>query len=162
MTKGVLDYGFARNLHSNILPVLVLISFVSHSSLGIRNTLIRLRIWNKITALLLIIFYLVFFSGFIYLEFFYQKKVNNQLTWKKLSTDQEQIFSIDELALYNGKNGMPAYSAVDGVIYDLTSVFIDGLHYQHPAGQDLTEAFYLKHTIEQILKHPVVGRLNLN
>jgi predicted heme/steroid binding protein len=68
-------------------------------------------------------------------------------------------FTPVELAQYDGKNGNPAYVAVDGVVYDLTRVFRSGAHYGHFAGKELTQAFYMQHVKSEITKYPVVGIL---
>nr|WP_314459239.1 cytochrome b5 domain-containing protein [uncultured Clostridium sp.] len=49
--------------------------------------------------------------------------------------------TLDELGKYNGKDGNPAYIAVDGVIYDVTEskLWKDGEHNGYTAGKDLTE-----------------------
>jgi len=50
-------------------------------------------------------------------------------------------FSPKELAQYNGGDGDPAYVAVDGTVYDVSSsgMWRDGIHMgRHVAGQDLT------------------------
>lgn len=71
----------------------------------------------------------------------------------------ERTFTRIELAQYNGRNGSPAYAAVDGVVYDITRVFRNGLHFSHRAGQDLSNVFYLRHAKSAITKYPVVGTL---
>lgn len=71
----------------------------------------------------------------------------------------EKIFTIAELAKYNGRNGMPSYVAVDGIVYDMSDVFADGAHYYHAAGKNLTEDFYARHVKTDITKYPVVGKL---
>lgn len=51
-------------------------------------------------------------------------------------------FTVDDLAKYNGKNGNPAYIAVEGKVYDVTNVpeWKDGIHNNRfEAGRDLTE-----------------------
>jgi predicted heme/steroid binding protein len=65
----------------------------------------------------------------------------------------------DELARYNGQNGMPAYVAVNGVIYDVTTVFVRGKHFNHLAGQDLTGAFFRQHVPSALSGYPIVGQL---
>ena len=52
------------------------------------------------------------------------------------------MLTLEELKEFNGKNGKPAYIAVDGVIYDETEspLWKDGMHNGFEAGQDLTEA----------------------
>lgn len=64
-----------------------------------------------------------------------------------------------ELAKYNGFNGTPAYVAVNGVIYDVTTVFVQGIHFGHLAGQDLTGAFLRQHVPAALAGYPVVGLL---
>ena len=49
--------------------------------------------------------------------------------------------TLGDLEKYNGKDGQPAYIAVDGVIYDVTEskLWKDGEHNGYTAGKDLTE-----------------------
>lgn len=65
----------------------------------------------------------------------------------------------EALAMYNGQNGMPAYVAVNGVIYDVTTVFVRGMHFTHMAGQELTGAFLRQHVPSALAGYPVVGEL---
>ena len=52
--------------------------------------------------------------------------------------------TLEELKQYDGKNGNPAYVAVDGVIYDVTNVakWKDGEHNGYSAGNDLIDIKY--------------------
>ncbi|MGL5087329.1 MAG: cytochrome b5 domain-containing protein [Clostridium sp.] len=74
-----------------------------------------------------------------------------------------QEFSLEELAKYNGKDGMSAYVAVNGIVYDVTKVkaWRGGSHFGVMAGGDLTKEFAQCHSIEGwILKQlTVVGVL---
>lgn len=70
-----------------------------------------------------------------------------------------KAFSLSELAQYNGLSGNPAYAAVDGVVYDLSSVFRRGNHQGHSAGQDLTAVFYSAHSKDILSRYPQVGIL---
>ncbi|MDD3893432.1 MAG: cytochrome b5 domain-containing protein [Syntrophomonadaceae bacterium] len=74
-----------------------------------------------------------------------------------------RTFTLLELAKYNGQNGNPAYMAVNGTVYDLSSCkqFRSGRHKGYFAGQDLTEAYNDSiHNKKGILKElPVVGKL---
>lgn len=78
-------------------------------------------------------------------------------------TQEELILTLDELSEYNGKNGMPAYVAVDGVIYDVTNVkeWPGGEHNGFAAGNDLTEEIknVSPHGISKLDGLPVVGKL---
>lgn len=53
----------------------------------------------------------------------------------------ETTFTKSQLAQYNGQDGVKAYVAVDGVVYDVTNVpaWAGGKHHGNTAGQDLTE-----------------------
>lgn len=67
-----------------------------------------------------------------------------------------------ELARYNGKNGNPAYVAVNGIVYDVTNAagWAAATHFGLTAGRDLTSAFESCHRGAPILsKLKVVGRL---
>lgn len=73
------------------------------------------------------------------------------------------VFTLEELAQYNGKNGNPAYVAIDGVVYDVSNVpqWKDGEHNGMQAGNDLTEQINTlsPHGIKVLTKLPVVGTL---
>lgn len=49
----------------------------------------------------------------------------------------------EELTVYNGEDGMPAYIAVDGFIYDVTTAsnWIDGESEEDYYGKDITDEF---------------------
>ena len=53
---------------------------------------------------------------------------------------QSVELTVEELAQYNGKDGQPAYIAVDGIIYDVTNsaAWKNGQHNGFEAGKDLT------------------------
>lgn len=68
-------------------------------------------------------------------------------------------FTRAELAQYNGQNGKPAYVAVNNIVYDVTPVFVQGKHFNHLAGQDLTGAFLRQHAPVALSGYPVVGLL---
>ncbi len=76
---------------------------------------------------------------------------------------EELTLTVEELAKYNGKDGNPAYVAVDGVIYDVTNVpeWKDGEHNGYAAGNDLTEEIknVSPHGVSKLDGVPVVGKL---
>lgn len=67
-----------------------------------------------------------------------------------------------QLALRNGKDRDEIWCAFDGRIYDLTKsrLWRDGKHYEHWAGQDLTEELKdAPHTSNVFDKFKVIGIL---
>lgn len=70
----------------------------------------------------------------------------------------------EELSKYNGKDGAPAYVAVDGVIYDVSNApeWNNGQHKDGiTAGKDLTDEITNKspHGLSVLQDLPVVGKL---
>lgn len=78
-------------------------------------------------------------------------------------SNPETVMSLDELSQYDGKDGNPAYIAVDGMIYDVTDVtqWTDGEHNGYSAGQDLTDEInnISPHGVSKLKNIPVVGTL---
>lgn len=74
---------------------------------------------------------------------------NNYNTQTTLSNQ----YTEEELSVFNGTNGYPAYVAVDGIIYDVTSSpnWINGSHHGFMAGKNLTKEFYSCHTSKSTL-----------
>jgi predicted heme/steroid binding protein len=173
MTKNIISEGVAQTLHLDILPLILIVTFAVHTGLATRMALMRWRIWNAVSMTTLFLIYLSFLIGFGYLEIFFKNSsapvsnVQEKASGKndadpsrsKENQAAEKTFTLSELAEYNGQNGIPAYVAVDGAVYDVSTVFKDGKHFSHLAGQDLTGAFYAKHVKSAIAKYPVVGIL---
>lgn len=72
-----------------------------------------------------------------------------------------RVFDADELAIYNGTNGKPPYVAINGRVYDVSTLpyWKEGVHFGLIAGQDHTKDFMICHggmlsLLEQL---PVVG-----
>jgi predicted heme/steroid binding protein len=72
-----------------------------------------------------------------------------------------KVFTKEEVAQYNGKNGNPAYVIYMGKVYDVSASFLwkDGIHQVfHSAGVDLTNALeQAPHGGDVLEKFPVVG-----
>lgn len=78
------------------------------------------------------------------------------------SSSSNQTFTLDELKTYNGKDGNPAYVAVDGIVYDVTNTksWYNGSHQGLTAGEDLTSALSSSPHGDSVLANlPVVGTL---
>ncbi|MDB6352927.1 cytochrome b5 domain-containing protein [Trichococcus sp. K1Tr] len=75
-----------------------------------------------------------------------------------------RTFTLEELSQYNGKDGQPAYVAVDGVVYDVTNVeaWKNGDHKLGlTAGNELTEEItnLSPHGKKVLERLPIVGEL---
>jgi predicted heme/steroid binding protein len=80
------------------------------------------------------------------------------------SAEEMRSFTLEELSQYNGKDGQPAYVAVDGVVYDVTDVeaWKDGEHKLGlTAGNELTEEITNQspHGLKVLEGLPIVGEL---
>ena len=78
------------------------------------------------------------------------------------SAEEMRTFTLEELSQYNGKDGQPAYVAVDGVVYDVTNVeaWKDGEHKLGlTAGNELTEEITIQspHGLKVLEGLPIVG-----
>ena len=82
---------------------------------------------------------------------------------KGTAADGTLELTLEQLKQYDGKNGNPAYVAVDGIIYDLTNVpaWKNGEHNGYSAGNDLTDIIKNKspHGLKNLEGKPVVGKL---
>lgn len=181
MTKNLIDASFAIQLHNTWLPVLVIVSFVVHGSYATRLAFIRWEVWSIFVKIIWGLLFACILIGFLYVEFFYQKPIANiqnvkttssqtastnkattssgSITSTPSTSQTQQIFTKETLSAYNGKNGNPSYIAIDGVVYDVSSLFINGVHQGCTAGQDVTDGFSIerKHTVSMLTNYPVVG-----
>jgi predicted heme/steroid binding protein len=76
---------------------------------------------------------------------------------------EERVFTAEELATFNGKDGQPAYVAFGGKVYDVSGSIMweDGEHEdEHSAGVDLTDDMdFAPHGEDELEPFPVVGTL---
>jgi len=93
---------------------------------------------------------------------------NLQLEQKKPDSKQpgqlpQKTFTLEELTRYNGRDGQPAYIAVNGIVYDVTNsaAWAAATHFGLTAGKDLSQQFAGCHEGQQQILNslPVVGRL---
>lgn len=71
-------------------------------------------------------------------------------------------FTREELSKYDGSGGNPVYVAYNGKVYDVSSgpTWIDGSHFEHYAGDDLTRAMAdAPHDDDVMDPFPIVGEL---
>jgi predicted heme/steroid binding protein len=81
---------------------------------------------------------------------------------EEVADDDEEaaIFTMEEIAQYDGKDGRPAYIVVDGVVYDVSNVsqWSSGAHFGFEPGADVTEALIAgPHGTSQLDNAEVVG-----
>jgi predicted heme/steroid binding protein len=185
MTKGIISSKLASDLHLSWLTYFVLISFVIHTGFAIHLAFKRWGIWKSYGKYLWFVFYFLFILGFVYIDRIYTRPVvfktstssassnstttsgnTNSLTTPSnnsgsASTTNNQSsttnFTASTLAQYNGLGGQPAYAAVNGLVYDLSSLFINGFHHGYQAGQDLTQEFQSQHPESLLSGYQVVG-----
>ena len=179
MTKGIISPSTASKLHLGLLNVITLFVFSIHSSISIHFALRRWGMWNILTKILLTLFFAAFFVYFVYIDRFYKMPVKNVSSTSTTSTNSanstssasqttssnittptaEKTFTASSLAQYDGQSGQPAYVAVDGVVYDMSTVFRNGTHYGFAAGQDQSSVFHSKHYDSILSGYTVVGKL---
>jgi len=78
---------------------------------------------------------------------------------------EERVFTKEELAAFDGKEGKPAYVAWNGSVYDVSDsvMWENGEHIdEHAAGNDLTQEIedLSPHGTELLEAFPVVGTLS--
>lgn len=71
-------------------------------------------------------------------------------------------YTHSQLALRNGQDKDEIWVAFNGIIYDVSSsrLWSNGKHYEHWAGQDLTNELSLAPHSEKVFeKFPIVGKI---
>ena len=165
MTKGIITNSLAIDIHNKILPPIATISFTVHAWYAIHLAFKRWQFWNVFSMIFLTAFFLAFVGYFGYLQYFYQEKSeatptpSNNLPNPTTTTTESKTFTLSELSKYNGKNGQPAYIAVNGNIYDVSSLFINGTHRGCTAGTDATANFSDVHSASILSQFTIVGTL---
>ncbi len=74
----------------------------------------------------------------------------------------QKEFTKKELLAFTGLDGMPAYFAYEGIVYDVSHIgdWAGGEHYSNYAGYDLTDDLaYASHGEEKLKKAKIVGVL---
>jgi len=172
LTKGLINRETARSLHLAWLAGIGLAAFIIHTAHAVSLAFRRWHIWNRYSRFCLIVFYILLAAFFIYIHFFYTSSErptaagNNTFKYgaaqnitnvQNAATSALPVFTSATLAVYNGLNGQPAYAAVNDLVYDFSSLFRNGRHEGHSAGQDISAAFNGIHPDSYLLKYEVVG-----
>lgn len=93
------------------------------------------------------------------------KEKNDEINRQKIpetNNGDDQIFlTIEQLAQYDGREGSPAYIAVNGIIYDISHIpqWAQGVHFGVSAGRDVTQRVQLCHGSKILGLLKVVGRI---
>jgi predicted heme/steroid binding protein len=142
-----------------LMPIATIL-LVTHVSLALRAILLRYRIWNTFAQICIAMLFITLIFDYSSTKFFTASETTIQQKQTESTTViPEKTFTLEELAAFDGKNGKPAYVAIDNLVYDLSPVFINGSHFGHKAGIDLTTAFKETHFPSVLKKYFVVGRL---
>ncbi len=168
MTKGIINPQLAYDLHLYWLAVIGLIAFMIHTGWAIHLSLKRRKLWSRFAFWAMLAIYLLIAGFFVYFAVFYQSPVtavsanqsavnNANSVGNNATSAALPIFNAQSLKKYNGQNGQPAYVAIDGKVYDLSSIFVNGIHYGFFAGQDLSRAFQSQHVTSILSKFTIVG-----
>ena len=86
--------------------------------------------------------------------------VNDEIPEKQ--EQRQKDFTQEELSKHTGKDGNPAFVAVNGIVYDVTNnaVWAAATHFGLTAGKDLSGAFASCHVDKTILSKLIsVGKL---
>lgn len=87
----------------------------------------------------------------------------SSLPAQTISPANQRTFTLEELAAFTGKNGRPAYVAVNGIVYDMTTnrAWAAASHFGLTAGKEYTQEFASCHAGQQsiLAALPVAGRL---
>lgn len=104
---------------------------------------------------------IVIFNAGYYLFYKQTKEWNVDKLTRTISSEEqfvvdENIFTKEILAQYNGKNGYKAYIAINGIVYDVSNKWNDGKHHGLEAGKDLTQEF-----LNSPHGHAMIGKLEI-
>lgn len=92
-----------------------------------------------------------------------ENQLNGRTQPSQWNLREKRIFTLEELAHYDGSNRKPAYVAVKGIVYDvsLEGTWGGGTHFSLYAGKDLTNQFNGCHggRLEVLRNLPQVGVL---
>lgn len=78
-----------------------------------------------------------------------------------IEKNQQKEITPEELAQFDGKEGRPAYVAVNGIVYNVTGYlsWASGSHFDMTAGTDATEGFKACHNHTILERLEIVGKL---
>ncbi|MDD4772332.1 MAG: cytochrome b5 domain-containing protein [Eubacteriales bacterium] len=88
--------------------------------------------------------------------------LRNDTSMNNPQPSSDRLFTLDELSRYNGRNGNPAYVAINDIVYDVTgnAAWGGATHFGLTAGTDVTSPFASCHAGQPILsKLKVVGKI---
>ena len=134
---------------------------------GALLTIAKIPSWNMlfntrfgILLLIKIALFLIMAATATTVTFFIGPRLKKR---QELSIQNKRDMTLTEFAHFDGKDGMPAYVAYDGNIYDVTNsrLWQEGNHMRkHLPGFDLTDAIKIApHGEDKILSMPLVGKL---
>ena len=120
---------------------------------------------KKITIKITFLLVLVFISAMLIIACSKEKSSGStsDTSTSKVADEDLPVFTAEDLAKYNGKEGQPAYVAYEGKVYDVTNIsaWKGGTHQKKfEAGKDYTEILndQAPHSSDNLTENaPVVG-----
>ena len=97
----------------------------------------------KVSAIIVVAFVVVgagilIFSGGLESP---EEKLSRELNAEEQEIVDQNVFTPETLAEFDGQDGQSAYVAVNGIVYDVTGHWEGGKHHGLEAGRDETEGF---------------------
>ncbi|GGF18612.1 hypothetical protein GCM10010954_16740 [Halobacillus andaensis] len=138
------------------------LSMLSHMEDSAEKTQTFQRLWDSLSSIHFLSELLanqIHSQAYLGNETLIPSNSQNQTT----PTNNQRTFTIEELATFDGKNGRPAYVAVNGIVYDVTNnrAWAAATHFGLTSGKDYTNEFASCHAGQQsiLATMPIVGRL---
>jgi len=136
MTKGIIDTKLATQLHNSILPLIVLTAFTVHTFYAIRLAFKRWGIWDSFGKYLLVLVYLIFITGFLYVNFWYTKAVTKATNTTKTQVQSQTTKKDDESEDEGQKTTVPTTNTTPTSSATQTKTLTTGVVSQHSSSGD--------------------------
>jgi predicted heme/steroid binding protein len=166
LTQGWLNTAVVRFIHVRLLPIPIGLVFAYHSGYAIHTLLKRRRWWTVAGKVALGSYAVIVSLGLLSLDWAAKaatastQRTSGGTTSAKQQADQSvKRYSAQDLAQYDGQNGRPAYVAIHGVVYDVSTLYRGGNHFGCWAGKDVSQGFSRKHPMSLVRLYPKVGVL---
>jgi predicted heme/steroid binding protein/uncharacterized membrane protein len=133
LPRGEVALGLLSMVVVGITGVLLTISKIQSVAVLFRSP------WGLLLAAKIIL-YLLMVSSALFVVLFVGPKL--RAGGRKAEAPADGVYGPETLAAFDGEEGRPAFAAVGGEVYDLSSspLWKGGVHMNHSAGRDLSDA----------------------